>query len=75
MTLYDYSCVSKSGHAVTGRVNLQSQLTRDELTSEVLSRVAHIAFDAQIPWDPFNIELIIKVQAQSEPKPQKFPEV
>jgi hypothetical protein len=47
-----------------------STFDRDELMSHIMSDIAQFVFETHVPWDPFNIELI--VAAQKEPKPQDY---
>lgn len=45
------------------------QTDRDYVTDAVLFRAARVAVETGIPWDPFNIQLLVK--ALNEPKPYK----
>jgi hypothetical protein len=69
MTIHQlrYSCCSRSGVCIQGVCVINGAMTRDELTSDILGRVAKVVETSHVPWDPFNIELIVR--AQSEPKP------
>jgi hypothetical protein len=64
-----YSCVSRSGAGIVGTYNYSYvTFNRDSLCNGVMRNIAAYVHDHNIPWDPFNIELIVKVKAQTEPK-------
>ena len=65
MKRYLYICLSKSGGRIWGTYSSE-QTDRDYVTDAVLFRVSQVAVEANIPWDPFNLELLVK--AQNEPK-------
>ena len=46
-----------------------SQTDRDFLTDKALFLVASTAQETGLPWNPFNVQLIVK--AQPAPKPKK----
>jgi hypothetical protein len=66
-----YRCHCKNGTSIDGRLTshppIKTQQDRDIVTSMVLRRLADSAIDGDFPWDPFN--LILEVRAQAEPKP------
>lgn len=67
MTRYNYTCVSKSGGCLRGVWIDEIDRDIDSVNKAIMSEIAQVVYISEIPWDPFNIELI--VQAQIEPKP------
>lgn len=72
MTRYNYTCVSKSGALLRGIYIDELQRDSEVISRLVMHEIAQVVHETGMPWDPFNIELIVKkVRAQSEPKPYK----
>ena len=72
MSRFDYVITSKSGGQIRGIINYfpEEKWTphaRDIITQRILSNVAVYIQNHKLPWDPFNIELVVK--AHPEPKP------
>jgi len=66
--VYLYACTSKSGTSVTGRViDSNEHINLDAITRAALQGSAELSCKAGQPWDPFNVELVVR--AQNEPKP------
>jgi len=65
MKLYRYLCVCKNGVEISG-IHVTEQTDRDYITDAVLLKVSQTVVETNIPWDPFNIQLLVK--AQNEPK-------
>ena len=66
MKRYRYLCICKNGVEVSG-IYRSEQTDRDYITDAVLLKVSQTVVESKVPWDPFNIQLLVK--AQNEPKP------
>jgi hypothetical protein len=65
LTHYKYQCRNRSGVRLKGNFSSE-QTDRDYVVDNVLFAVAKTAGTMGLPWDPFNLTLI--VEAQPEPK-------
>jgi hypothetical protein len=67
-----YRCYCKNGTAVDGRLTghppIVNKQDRDGVMSMILKRIASGAIDGEYPWDPFNLVLEVRAQAEPEPK-------
>jgi hypothetical protein len=73
LTRYNYRCISRTGTKIGGYffsdVSITTADDREEVMRFAMTEVAEQAYLTQnkVPWDPFNIQLIVK--AQNEPEP------
>jgi len=68
MTTYKFTCASKTGEMIVGRYEYHTpKFNRDELMQRIMGTLAEYVTNRKIPWDPFNIELIVKAQKESKP--------
>lgn len=60
-------CTTKNGSCVHGVLVYTKKFDRDQIAQRIMGEVAQFVQKTNTPWDPFNIELVVK--AQKEPKP------
>lgn len=66
--IYNYYCVSKTGGCQRGSGETTLTVGSDEHIRTLLKEIAEIVMVVGIPWDPFNIELVVKAL----PEPKQF---
>lgn len=64
--IYNYYCISRTGGCQRGNGETTSEIGSDEMIHSLLHEISAIVHTVGMPWDPFNLELI--VQALPEPK-------
>lgn len=66
-TQYKYICQSSTGQRIQGIGKTDHPMGSKEQTRDLLNFIAADARAACKPWDPFNLSLVVR--AQAEPKP------
>lgn len=66
--LYQYVCFSRTGGCQRGNGETTLEIGSDEMIHSLLNEISEIVHVVNLPWDPFNIELIVKAL----PEPKQF---
>ena len=66
--LYQYVCFSRTGGCQRANGETTLEIGSDEMIHSLLNEISEIVHVVNLPWDPFNIELIVKAL----PEPKQF---
>jgi hypothetical protein len=66
--IYKYVCISGTGGLQRGNGETTLEIGSDEMIHSLLNEISDIVMVVGMPWDPFNLELIVKAL----PEPKQF---
>ena len=63
-TIYEYAVLSKTGVMVRGHLHLPNGTSIDQATIKAVHEGARVAFKSQREWDPFNVQVALRVESK-----------